>query len=277
MKTRLCTIVVGISSLAFASYVAADQLDFEDLDPYREGTGQIRQGYKGFSWNKRSYWITKGYLPGTGFEHGTKGRVSLFTAFADDVSLSGNVFSFQGAYITATLNDTEEVIVEGWRDGILTCRQTITTHNDQAYWFDFDFKGIDTLLFSPQGRHIVIDSIAFGEPKITVEIDIKPGSSTNPVNLKSRGRVPVAILNTEDYDVLQIDWATLRFGPGGASPVHSSLEDVDGDGDLDMVVHFKTQETGITIDDATAGLTGKLFDDTPIEGADAVTGVPRRR
>lgn len=37
-------------------------------------------------------------------------------------------------------------------------------------------------------------------PPIEVEIDIKPGNPTNPINPKSRGVIPVALLGSESLD-----------------------------------------------------------------------------
>jgi hypothetical protein len=151
---------------AVGSTASVDVLDFEDLDPGSETLGQIPTGYQGFSWSSRCKWITKYRQSKTGYEYGTIGRVSLFTSYAKDVSLSDGVFDFSGAYITSYDLMTEQVVVEGWRDGSLVYTETITTNNDQAYWFDFSFTNIDTLWFRPLGRHIVIDDITFGSPII---------------------------------------------------------------------------------------------------------------
>ena len=48
------------------------------------------------------------------------------------------------------------------------------------------------------------------------------------------------------------------------------LEDVNGDGILDLVLHFETQQTGIDPADTQACLTGELFDTTQIEGCDSI-------
>jgi hypothetical protein len=152
---------------AVGSTASVDVLDFEDLDPGSETLGQIPTGYQGFSWSSSSNWITKYRQSKTkGYEYGTIGRFSLFTSYARDVSLSDGVFDFSGAYITSAWDSTEQVVVEGWRDGSLVYTETITTHNDQAYWFDFSFTNIDTLWFRPLGRYIVIDDITFGSPII---------------------------------------------------------------------------------------------------------------
>jgi hypothetical protein len=78
-------------------------------------------------------------------------------------------------------------------------------------------------------------------------VDIKPGSFPNPVNPSSRGVVPVAILGGEAFDVRIIDATTLeidddRTPGGGVSPtrVQGSLEDVNGDGFLDLNLKFDT-------------------------------------
>ena len=84
-------------------------------------------------------------------------------------------------------------------------------------------------------------------------IDIKPGSDDNSINLKSKGVVPVAVLTTDDFDAGTIDPGTVLFA--GVGPVRSTLEDVDGDGDLDMLFHFKTQELVLDKNSTEATLT----------------------
>jgi len=126
-----------------------------------------------------------------------------------------------------------------------------------------------------------------------VPLDIKPGSCPNPLNLYSRGVLPVAVLGTEDFDVNTIDLATVRLE--GVPPVRSHYEDVatppaDGnecncseegpDGYTDVVLHFRTQQVAEkiinAIPDITKGdllelkLTGKLMDGTLIEAVDCV-------
>src|SRR4030042_5245628 len=39
---------------------------------------------------------------------------------------------------------------------------------------------------------------------VAVAVDIKPGSCPNPMNVKSRGVLPVAILGTAEFDVTTI-------------------------------------------------------------------------
>ena len=111
------------------------------------------------------------------------------------------------------------------------------------------------------------------ECTLGVQIDIKPGSDPNSINPRSRGVIPVAILTTETFDASTVDPNTVEFGPNGAAPVHAALEDVDGDADLDLILHFKTQETGIACGDTSASLTGETTGGQTIEGSDAVNMV----
>ena len=61
-------------------------------------------------------------------------------------------------------------------------------------------------------------------PALQVIVDIKPGSCPNPLNVKSSGVLPVAILGTADFDVTTIDATSIRLA--GVSPLRSSIEDV---------------------------------------------------
>lgn len=110
-------------------------------------------------------------------------------------------------------------------------------------------------------------------PLAEVPIDIKPGSYPNSINLKSKGVVPVAVLTTEDFDASTVDPETVVFA--GAEPVRSTMEDVDGDDDQDMLFHFNTQDLNLTEDSTEATLNGETNDGTPIQGTDTVSIVPK--
>ena len=111
-----------------------------------------------------------------------------------------------------------------------------------------------------------------------VDIDIKPGSDPNSINPSNRGVIPVAILTTEDFDATTVDADTVRFGPAGAAKAHKQahVRDADHDGDLDLVLHFPTQDTGIAEGDTEACLTGQTHGGVRIMGCDSVRTVPPR-
>jgi len=109
---------------------------------------------------------------------------------------------------------------------------------------------------------------------IGVNIDIKPESDPNSINLKSKGVVPVAVLTTDSFNASAVDPETVAFA--GAGAVRWTLEDVDGDGDLDMLFHFKTQNLDLTEESTGATLTGTTYAGWDIQGTDTVNIVPTK-
>ncbi|MHC4148287.1 MAG: LamG domain-containing protein, partial [Planctomycetota bacterium] len=134
-----------------------------------------------------------------------------------------------------------------------------------------------------------------------VAVDIRPESCPNPLNLKSSGILPVAVLGAEDFDVYDIDPVSVRLA--GVAAIRHGYEDaagpvVDGnececttegsDGYDDLTLKFRTREIVRELIDAPGELakgqtialtlTGVLFDGKAIHGADCVVlvgNVPR--
>ena len=113
-------------------------------------------------------------------------------------------------------------------------------------------------------------------PSSPIRIDIKPGSDPNSINLRNHGVIPVALLSDDAFDATAVDAGRLAFGPGAALEAHGigHPEDVDGDGDTDLVLHFRTQEAGIPADATEACLAGVLPTGESFSACDAVRIVP---
>ena len=134
--------------------------------------------------------------------------------------------------------------------------------------------------------------------EVQVYVDIKPSSCPNPLNLKSGGVMPVAVLGTEDFDVTAIDVSTIQlnregFEEAGVVPIRWCYEDVatpyegteecgchdlNGDGYMDLTLKFDKKELIDTLrlsdkvgDTIPLTVTGVLNEDgTAIEGEDCV-------
>lgn len=129
-----------------------------------------------------------------------------------------------------------------------------------------------------------------------VDIDIKPQSCPNPLNVNSKGVVTVAVLGTSDFDVTQVDPTTVELER--VTPVRWNFEDVSTpantgdpyacttegpDGLMDLVFKFKTQEIVEALDgDVSDGdmiflyLTGMTLDGMPFAGQDWVVIIKKK-
>lgn len=132
--------------------------------------------------------------------------------------------------------------------------------------------------FNAGGSYADWDYVEVRPTILPVAIDIKPGGDPNSINPRSNGTIAVAILTTTtaagdemDFDVQQLDRSTLAFGPNAAPVIRASLEDADADGDLDLVAHFRTVETGIACGDTRATLSGRTAVGSAIEGTDSIS------
>jgi hypothetical protein len=124
-----------------------------------------------------------------------------------------------------------------------------------------------------------VDFVRVTIPEIAVEIDVKPGSDANTINLGANGVVPVAILSSATFDASTVDPAsvTLASAPvrlkGNGLP-QASLQDVNGDGLPDLIVQVSTAALALSSSDTEAVLEGKTYDGTPIRGTGSVRIVP---
>lgn len=115
---------------------------------------------------------------------------------------------------------------------------------------------------------------------VLADVDIKPMSCPNPLNVGDKGVLPVAILGGELFDVTEVDPASVLLE--GKAPLRWSWEDVGGpgcsgpDGYPDLTLKFKAQEIVSALgavndgDVVLLGLTGTLFGGAPITGSDEV-------
>ncbi len=114
---------------------------------------------------------------------------------------------------------------------------------------------------------------------IRVNVDIKPGSSPNSINLGSHGTVPVAIFSTPSFDArtvnpLSVTHASAPVRLKGKGTPMASFQDVNGDGLVDLVVHVETEALEVTATDTIAVLDGQTFGGIVIRGTDSVRVVP---
>jgi hypothetical protein len=199
----------------------------------------------------------------------------------------GSIAKTDATEIARWNDDYDSTAITCWEygDGVVVYLNMhyITSDCDRAIWYGW-------------GKELLVNSIQ--RPCIIpVYVDIKPGSCPNPLNVKSKGVLPVAVLGTEDFDVTTIDPATIELTledvEEGVSPLRWNYEDVatpfegelcdchelEGDGYMDLTLKFDTQELVEELelcDDFDDGeevhliITGKLYDGKEIKGEDCI-------
>ena len=105
--------------------------------------------------------------------------------------------------------DSDDVAEHDWFDEVST--HLVGTQNADGSW-PWDPWG-DQIL-STAWALLTLEK-AVPPVEIPVFVDIKPQSCPNPLNLKSNGVLPVAVLGTEELDVAEIDPDTVRLSREG--------------------------------------------------------------
>jgi len=125
---------------------------------------------------------------------------------------------------------------------------------------------------------------------ITINLDIKPTSCPNPFYIRALGVLPVAILGTDDFDVMTVNPASVQLE--GVAPLRWDFEDVStpvgpggdtcecttlgADGYMDLTLKFDHQAIAAALgavqdrEVRVLTLTGMTYDGIPIMGEDCV-------
>ena len=118
-------------------------------------------------------------------------------------------------------------------------------------------------------------SVAQFQPVTLVNLDIRPLSTTNPINLNSLLPVPAAILSTPTFSARSVDTrtVTLAGAPIATLPngrLQTSYLDVNNDRLADLVMLFNPRDFQLELSDTEAVLLGKTLAGSKIRGTDTV-------
>ena len=201
-----------------------------------------------------------------------------------DVLISRTATAPPGSSVTPPASSETATAVA--RDELRTIDETFTitcgVPGAQTFTFSNVIQPANAADLDPDPTNNTATLTVTVECIVPVTINIKPGSFPNSINPNNNGVIPVAILTTSqgeygtplDFDASSIDPASVRFGPpdavwagtGGAAIAHKDghledsieLDESTMDGDLDLVLHFRTQETGIESGDTEACAKGEF-------------------
>lgn len=156
-----------------------------------------------------------------------------------------------------------------------------------------EVDAMGNLYIADSWNHVI--RMVVGAPEVVVQMDIRPGTCPNPLNVdlspnpKAGGVLPVALLGSDEFDVLDIDATTLALE--GVAPIRHAFEDVAApteredpcdcretrpDGITDLTLKFTRGEIIAAMGEVSdremkvLTLTGQLRDGTPFESSDCV-------
>lgn len=205
----------------------------------------------------------------------------------------GQITSGNYDHSMPAINDNGEIVwVENWNERIVSnINGLVDEITGTGYVFDPDINDKGEIVYQKQiGQSLYVMKAIVPEPISSILLDIKPQACPNPLNVKSKGVLPVAVLGSEDFDVSTIDLESITLA--GVAPIRSDVGDVSTpvldkqdecdcttegeDGFDDLTLKFDIQEIVAALGEVTDGeeliltLTGELLDGTSLEGEDCV-------
>jgi hypothetical protein len=265
-------------------YAGADVM----TDPYPTGPGGLIYVYDGFNWTLaydtdeaqvRSLAVYEGKLyAGTGWT----GKIYVYDGTSWDLAYDSpthSVYSF-AIYKGNLYAGTSGTLTAGDIYGF-----------DGSEWtqaFDSPEAGVFSLATYKNSFYAgtFVNGRIYGPCILIVDIDIKPGSLPNSINLGEHGLLPVSVLGSGSFDVTIIDPDTIELGGVDVASRGStkspklaySYEDVNVDGYMDLMAFWEVQvlvDVGALVETTTElTLTAYLSYGKPIEGTDSVNIVP---
>lgn len=148
-----------------------------------------------------------------------------------------------------------------WRDnGIYPCTDSETFFQDRVLqdhndWANLQFYDrVGGLELGPRFVETIADSVIEMNPNrvfTKIPVIVKPGcGEVSPINIRSRGKVPVAFVSTNLFNATKAISSTATFGATGLEVVasHCALEDVNQDAIEDLICHFPMQGSDLKTD-----------------------------
>jgi len=161
------------------------------------------------------------------------------------------------------------------------------------FWPTCNWDYEDNQILSTTWALLTLQKVAPPPPIRHIDINIKPGSDPNAVNPKPKGVLPVAILGSEDFDVMALDCMSIYMMVAGEptmiEPLRFNYEDVqsdppvyDPDGYMDIILHFSMEDVFDLIGPDPMGVIELMIiaedmDGKDYNGTDIILIVPKAK
>lgn len=168
IKNLLLSLLLCLANTSVLAHTDIQTIDFEHVlgADAASGNNQIQAldpNYKGFIWSEDFNVITHNFFPASGYEYGAIGNWVGFTSNASTVFLTkATPFNFYGGYFASAWDNTEQVLVTGYLNGVKLYSETLTVSNQAnnlPQLVSFNWRGINHLQFAPLGQQIVFDNL----------------------------------------------------------------------------------------------------------------------
>jgi hypothetical protein len=128
-------------------------LTFDDINPLCTNLCGSIGTYGGLLFGSNfNYLHSPTHLGVNGYDNGTfSGEFVAYNHFENTVVVTNSSFDFTGAYLTGAWNDGLNVNVIGKKLGATLYDTTVVASQSSPTWFQFDYVGIDELIFSSSG------------------------------------------------------------------------------------------------------------------------------
>jgi hypothetical protein len=163
MKKIILGLLIGLTLLTGQCKANATTLTFDDIAT-PGGFAHI-SNYGGLNWHYTGVINTTLFPYVSGYQNAnTSGNNVVYIEYSSISTTKPDIrFDFFGANFTAAWNDGLQLTVDGWLGGSkvagLTKTITLNTSSPTSV-YDFNFKGIDKLTFTPTGG--THNTVAFG-------------------------------------------------------------------------------------------------------------------
>lgn len=170
----IVTVIVSMTGLTSATVLTFDDVPGAD---FSTDDNPIPNGYGGFNWDT-FYVLRKDFqetppFPMPGFERGAvSGEWVAFNGWGQPAMLSGDIFDFQGTYLTSSWVAHDTITVTGYSGTLLKYEAMVDIDTQGPRWFDFNFLGIDRLIFSSS------TNVAFAMDNFTFQTNTVPEPAT---------------------------------------------------------------------------------------------------
>lgn len=124
-------------------------------------------------------------------------------------------------------------------------------------------------LSTSNGRYtLVIERVP--APTLQISIDIKPNAKSITTHANEHGKIPVALITSDEFDALKADLDSIRFGPPNGTGTTGRCNK----NGANLLCHFEKKDAGFGEEDTEGMVTGTMIGGTPFEGRGWLKVIP---